>query len=160
MHEKTDVGLAPRLEAIATAAAERLQAHTDGDQQREAQLQQQVREAATRAISAGTSLSAIADAEQIGHARAREELGRDVLRSVERAAQRKRDAEQGFEQAALRAARLGLAHREVAAAAQVAHGTIRAMLARTQIASGNGTSRPMGEPIIEAGAGLESTDGS
>lgn len=38
-------------------------------------------------------MSAIAEAERIGHARARETLGRDVLRSLERAAARKRDAE-------------------------------------------------------------------
>jgi hypothetical protein len=50
---------------------------------------------------------------------------------VERAARRKREAEHEYEQAVVRAVRLGLAHRDVAAAAQVAHGTVRAIVART-----------------------------
>ena len=87
-------------------------------------------EAASRAIAAGLSLAAIADAEQIGQRRAREELGPEVLRRVERAARRKREAEHEYEAAIVRAGRLGLAHRDVAAAAQVAHGTVRAIIAR------------------------------
>ena len=81
------------------------------------------------------SLASIADAERIGQWRAREELGGEVLRRVERAARRKREAEDEYEQAVVRAGRVGLAHRDVAAAAQVAHGTVRAILARTQTAS-------------------------
>lgn len=48
---------------------------------------------------------------------------------MERAARRKREAEGEYEQAVSRAGRLGLAHRDVAAAAGVAHGTVRAILA-------------------------------
>jgi hypothetical protein len=152
LHETTDVELAPAVEAIAAAAAEWLRAHTDGDEPREAQRQQMVQEAASRAISAGVSLSAIADAERIGHIRAREELCRDVLRVVERAAQRKRDSEQAYDRAVLRGARLGLSHRDIAGAAQVAHGTVRATLARAQNASCNSTARTNAVPIMEAGA--------
>lgn len=107
--QKTDGALAPELEAIATAAAERLGAQTDGDTQREAELRHSVGEAASA------------------------ELGTDVLRRVERAARRKHEADSEYdEQAVVRAARLGLTHRDVAAAARVAHGTVRAILARNE----------------------------
>ncbi|MGZ6640170.1 MAG: hypothetical protein ACXVII_46140, partial [Solirubrobacteraceae bacterium] len=86
--QKTEVKLAPELEAIATTACEQLRAKADGDPQREEQLQRGVGEAAGRAIAAGLSLTAIADAERIGHARARGKLGTEVLRVAERAAQR------------------------------------------------------------------------
>ena len=56
--------LSGELEEIATAAAERLRALTDGDVEREADLRRRVGEAASRAIAAGLSLAAIADAEQ------------------------------------------------------------------------------------------------
>jgi len=133
---KTDVELSGELEQIASAAAERLRALVAGDAEREVELQRRVGEAARRGIAAGLSLAAIADAEQIGQARAREELGPQLLRRVERAARRKREAELEYEEAIVRAGRLGLVHRDVAAAAQVAHGTVRAIIARTQAASG------------------------
>ena len=133
--ERTDVELSGELEEIATSAGERLRALTDGDVEREAELRRRVGEAASRAIAAGLLLSSIADAEQIGQRRAREVLGPDLLRRVERAGRRKREAEHEYEQAVVCAARLGLAHRDVAAAAQVAHGTVRAIVARTQTVS-------------------------
>ena len=73
--QKTEVKLAPELEAIATAACEQLRAKTDGDPQREERLQRGVGDAAGRAIAAGLSLTAIADAERIGHARAARATG-------------------------------------------------------------------------------------
>jgi len=133
--ERTDVELSGELEEIATSAAERLRALTGGDVEREAALRRRVGEAASRAIAAGLLSSSIADAEQIGQRRAREVLGPDLLRRVERAGRRKREAEHEYEQAVVCAARLGLAHRDVAAAAQVAHGTVRAIVARTQTVS-------------------------
>ena len=42
-----------------------------------------------------------------------------------------RETELEYEQAVIRGARLGLGHRELAGAAQVSHGTIRAIIART-----------------------------
>jgi len=150
LRQKTNVELARELEAIATAAAERVRAQTDGDEQREAQLHRDVGEAASRAIGAGVSLGAIADAERIGQGRAREELGREVLRGVERAARPQREVEHEYEQAVLRAARLGLAHRDVAIAAQVAHGTVRAIITRTATASANSAAATTIEASIDA----------
>ncbi len=115
------------------AAAERLRAQADGDGQREDELRRSVGEAASAAIGAGLPLGAIADAERAGEARARGELGADLLRRVERAARRKQEAESEYEQAVVRAARLGLAQRDVAVAAGVAHGTVRAILARSEV---------------------------
>ena len=89
VRERTDVELSGELEEIATSAAERLRALTGGDVEREADLARRVGEAASRAIAAGLLLSTIADAEHIGQRRAREELGPDLLRRVERAARRK-----------------------------------------------------------------------
>jgi len=66
LRQQTDVELVPELEAIATAAAERRRAWADRDEPRAAQLQERVGEAANRAIGAGVSLGAIADAERIG----------------------------------------------------------------------------------------------
>jgi hypothetical protein len=87
---KTDVELSGELEQIATAAAERLRALAAGDLEREVELQRRVGEAASRGIATGLSLAAIANAEQLGEARAREELGPQLLRRVERAGRRKR----------------------------------------------------------------------
>ncbi len=136
VRQRIDVELSGELEAVATAAAERLRALIVGDLERDADLQRKVGEAASHAIAAGLSLASIADAERIGQVRAREELGGEVLRRVERAARRKREAEHEYEQAVVRAGRLGLAHRDVAAAAQVAHGTVRSIIVRMQTASG------------------------
>jgi hypothetical protein len=132
----SDVELSRELEEIPTGATERLQAMSVGDVERDPELQRRVGESASRAIAAGLSLAAIADAEQIGQGRARVQLGPELLRKVERAARRKREAEHEFEQAVVRAGRLGLAHRDVAAAA-VAHGTVRSIIVRTQVASGH-----------------------
>ena len=127
--QDTEKALAPELEAIAAAADQRLRAEADEtlDDTRE---QHAVAQAAGSAIAAGHPIAAVANAEQIGQARARDALGSDLLRRAERAARRKRDAEADYEQAIARAARLGLAHRDIATAAQIAHGTIRSILAR------------------------------
>jgi hypothetical protein len=135
LHSKTDEELSGQLEAVATAAAERLRAVSRGDLERDADLQRSVGEAASRAIAAGVSLASIANAERIGQGRVREEMGPELLRRVQRAARRRREAESEYEEAVIRAGRLGLPHREVAVAAQVAHGTVRAMIARARSAS-------------------------
>jgi hypothetical protein len=116
------------------------------------EVQREIGEAVGRAIAAGVSLSAIADAERIGQSHVREELGKDVLRGVERAARRRRDAEHECDQAVERAARLGLAHRDIAAAGQMARGTVRAVLARTQVAVGVREPSTVGDAIMAAGA--------
>ena len=53
----------------------------------------------------------------------------------------KRDADHEYEQAISRAGRLGLSHREIAAAAQVSHGTIRAILTRASTMTDNAPPR-------------------
>jgi DNA-binding NarL/FixJ family response regulator len=130
-HQSAEPELTPELEAIAIAAADLQRAQAvDGTQERD-ELQARLRAAATTAITAGAELDAIAQAQRHGQARARDELGSDLLRRVERAARRRREIEREYEDAVARAARLGLAHRDIAAAAAVAHGTVRAILGRT-----------------------------
>ena len=60
-----------------------------------------------------------------------------MLRQVTRAAKRKREADREYEQAISRAGGLGLSHREIAAAAQVSHGTVRAILTRATPGANN-----------------------
>ena len=130
-----DGALSPELEAIAAAAHDRLTAQAGEDLSAIEEAERRVAEAASAAIAAGARLSAIADAERDGELRARQALSADVLRQVTRAAKRKRDADTEYEQAITRAGRLGLSHREIATAAEVSHGTIRAILTRTTTAT-------------------------
>jgi hypothetical protein len=134
--QMTDTPLAPELEAIATAAADRLRAEADPDTNNHAELQRRVAQAASAAIGTGAALGAIADAERAGQTRARGELGPDALKRIARASRRRREADAEYEQEILRAGRIGLTHREIANAAEVAHGTVRAILTRTEDASG------------------------
>ena len=127
-----DQPLSPELDAIAQAAADRLRAQCGEDPRTIDGHSQRVADAASAAIRAGAALSAIADAERVGEERARDELRTDLLRKVERAAKRKREVDTDYDHVIDRAARLGLSHREIATAAAVSHGTIRAVLARTE----------------------------
>jgi DNA-binding NarL/FixJ family response regulator len=129
--QMTDTPLSPELEAIATAAADRLRAEADANTTSHDELQRRVAEAASVAICVGAALGAIADAERVGQARARDELGPDALKRIARAARRRREADTEYAQEILRAGRIGLTHREIANAAEVAHGTVRAILTRT-----------------------------
>ena len=138
-HQKTERPLSPELDAIAQAAADRLRAHCGEDPRTADDHSQRVADAASAAIHAGAGLSAIADAERVGEDRARDELRTDVLRRVERAAKRKRETDTDYDHAIDCAARLGLSHRDIAGAAQVTHGTIRAVLARTATTTTNDT---------------------
>jgi DNA-binding NarL/FixJ family response regulator len=128
--QTTDATLSPELEAIAAAAHDRLRAEADSDVHTTGAAQRRVADAASRAIAAGAALGSIAAAERTGELRARDALSADVLRQVGRAARRKREADGEYEQAVRRAGRLGLSHREIAVAAEVSHGTVRAMLSR------------------------------
>jgi DNA-binding NarL/FixJ family response regulator len=133
-----DGALSPELEAIAAAAHDRLHAQAGDDLSAIEQASRRVAEAASAAIAAAARLSPIADAEHDGELRARQELSADVLRQVTRAAKRKRGADREYEQAISRAGRLGLSHREIAVAAQVSHGTVRAILTRASSITDNG----------------------
>ena len=139
--QSTETPLAPELEAIATAAADRVRAQADASAD-DGELQRRVAEAASAAIAAGGTLGAIAAAEQVGQTRARGELGPDVLKRIARASRRRREADAEYEQEILRGDRLGLTHREIAVAAEVAHGTVGAILARIATASGQALPAP------------------
>jgi DNA-binding NarL/FixJ family response regulator len=129
--QMTDTPLSPELDAIATAAADRLRAAADANTTSHDELQRRVAQAASAAIGTGAALGAIADAERAGQTRARGELGPDALKRIARASRRRREADAEYEQEILRAGRIGLTHREIANAAEVAHGTVRAILTRT-----------------------------
>jgi len=122
---------AATVEALVNAAADRLRAETNDDAQLAADAQQALITATSSAMTAGVSLTQIVAAEQAGHARVRDQLGKELLRNVERAKRRRGEIEREWEIAIRRAGRLGLAHRDIAAAAEVAPGTIRAILTRT-----------------------------
>jgi hypothetical protein len=128
--QKTKQPLSPELVAIATAAGDRLRAQCGDDRTSVDEHSQRVADAASAAIHAGAALAAIAEAERVGEERARQELRTDLLRKVDRAAKKKREADTDYEHAVHRAARLGLSHRDIATAAQVTHGSVRALLAR------------------------------
>ena len=69
-----------------------------------------------------------------------------------RAAKRKHDADTEYEHAIARAGRLGLSHGEIAAAAQVSHGTVRAILARaTPSANGDQPQTPVVDEPVATG---------
>jgi hypothetical protein len=70
--QTTETPLAPELEAIATAAADRVRSQADATAD-DGEPQRRVAEAASAAIAAGAALGAIAAAEQVGQARARGE---------------------------------------------------------------------------------------
>jgi DNA-binding NarL/FixJ family response regulator len=125
---RTEKPLTPELETLATAAADQLHAELDGDHTTREDVRRRVADAASAAIAAGVPLAAIADGERAGQQRARRELGPTVLQRLARAAARKREAETEHEQKVRRAARLGLSNREIATAASVSHGTIRAII--------------------------------
>jgi hypothetical protein len=91
--QMTDTPLSPELEAIATAAGDRLRAESDPHTNNHDELQRRVAEAASAAISAGAALGAIADAERAGQTRARGELGPDALKRIARASRRRREAD-------------------------------------------------------------------
>ena len=122
--------LPPELEAIAAAAHDRLHAQAGQD------LAAERRGAAARRRGGqrrdhgrgGAGRDRRSRAHR-GAARPRR-AGREVLKQVARTAKRKREADSEYEQAVTRAGRLGLSHREIAAAAQVSHGTVRAILTR------------------------------
>jgi hypothetical protein len=138
------------LEAVAAAAAERLRAETEENGAQADEAQQAVIAAAGRAMAARVGLGQIAAAEQAGQARVREELGKELLRVIERCARRRREIDREYEQAIRRAGRLGLAQREIAGAAGSAPGTIRALLARPDDAPS--TLAPLEEPAAAANA--------
>lgn len=158
--EAFDRPMAPELVAVAEAAGSRLRADVAGDRDRVAGASKELLAAATGAISANYSLMEIAQAEARGKENLRREIGGDTLKRVERTGRQAREAEAEHHRAIARAMRLGLSMREIAVAAGVTHGTIRAIgnrLAGNGAPSGMAGDRGVGEDAEIGAAGDEST---
>lgn len=155
--EAFDQPLASELAAVAEAAGARLRAEVAADGKRDEVASQELLAAVTSAIGANYSLMEIAQAEGRGKEKVRRELGGDALKRVERTGRQARDAELEHHRAIGRAMRLGLSMREIAAAAGVTHGTIRAIgnrLAENGVSSGVVADRSPGtEAELAAQAG-------
>ncbi len=130
--------LVGELAAVAQAAGERLRAETDGDRKVAKRATQELMRAATSAMAAGLSLSDITHAEALGQEAVRASLCGDTLRSVERSGRRAREARREHHQAIARAMRLGLSTRQIADAAGVTHGTVRAITNRLSTGGSDG----------------------
>jgi DNA-binding NarL/FixJ family response regulator len=124
--------LAGELAEVAEVAGERLRAETEADRQAAESAGERLVTAATSAMAAGHSLTDIAEAEAVGKDAVRDSLRADTLRSVERSGRRAREARSEHHQAIARAMRLGLSTREIAGAAGVTHGTVRAIASRLE----------------------------
>jgi hypothetical protein len=127
----------PEVATVWRAAGERLRAETDEDFSAIERTSQELVNAATAAMGAGYSLTEIARAETRGKDEVRHELSGDALRRVERTGRQAREAQLEHHRSIARAMRLGLSTREIAAAANVTHGTIRAITNRLA-ATGSG----------------------
>ena len=115
------------LIVVAEAAGTRLRAETDQDADAARAAGDALMQAAATAMAAGHSLTEIARAEARGKETIRYSLRSDALKLVERTGTRVRDAQAEHYRAIARATRLGLPMREIAQAAGVTHGTIRAI---------------------------------
>jgi DNA-binding NarL/FixJ family response regulator len=134
-------GLVAELAAVAQAAGDRLRAETDGDARAAKAASDALLAAATAAMAVGHSLSDITQAEAYGQERVRDALRPDTLREVKRSGRRAREMKEEHNQAIARAMRLGLSTREIATAARVAHGTVRAIMNRLSGVAPGGSAR-------------------
>lgn len=118
------------LARVADAAGARLRAETDEDADAARSAADTLTHAATSAMEAGYTLTEIARAESRGKDTIRRTLRADALKLVERSGARARETQAEHHRAIARATRLGLPMREIAQAAHVTHGTIRAITNR------------------------------
>ena len=130
MNDNEHQVIANPLDAVAQAGAALLRAETDQNVTAAREARDVLMRAATAAMQGGIPLRDITAAESRGQSEIRQELRGDTLRKVERARRQMRDAERSYHTAVERAVRLGLSTREIAHAADVTHGTIRAITAR------------------------------
>jgi hypothetical protein len=130
------------LLAVAQAAGARLRAETEEGWDAARSASEALMQAATSAMAAGYSLSDIARAEARGQDDVRRDLSADALQRVKRTGIQARDAELEHHQAIARAMRLGLSTREIAGAAGVTHGTIRAIGIRLSSRASNEDASP------------------
>jgi DNA-binding NarL/FixJ family response regulator len=142
------------LDEVRTAAEAALEARATGDRS-EAQARRALT-AARAALDGGHPIGAIAAAEAEGERAARDRVGGQVLRSVERSAKKLRDASEEYERTVVQAVRLGLAARDIAARAGVSHGTVAAIARRQEQASAaqrdEAARQPAAETSVDAGA--------
>jgi DNA-binding NarL/FixJ family response regulator len=148
-HGPEQAELPPELASVAEAAAHRLRAETDGDDDATIAGAQSLLEAATSALNAGYSLAEITQAEARGKSDLRDSLREGILQNVEHTGQRVNEAQSEHREAIARAVRLGLSARQIAAAAGVTHGTVRAIMNRM------GTEPPPDETPGESGESLD-----
>ena len=136
--QSSPFGLVAELAAVCDAAGARLRAETDADADAANTAAEQLVAAASTAMAAGQSLTDITRAEARGQDEVRDSLRGDTLRSVERTGRRARETRMEHHQAIARAVRLGLSTREIAAAAEVTHGTVRAISNRLAAVGADG----------------------
>jgi DNA-binding NarL/FixJ family response regulator len=115
------------LLSVADAGGARLRAETDENTEAAQTAAEELMTATASAMAAGHSLTEIARAEARGKDSIRRTLRADALKLVERSGHRAREAQAEHYRAIARATRLGLPMRDIAQAAQVTHGTIRAI---------------------------------
>ncbi len=132
--QQNGVEVEGELAAVADAAGQKLRAEADTDWDAVQAASDALVTAASSAMSAGYELSDIAKAEAHGKQAVRNSLRGDTLKFVARTGQHAREARIEHHEAIARAMRLGLSTREIAAAAGVTHGTVRAISNR--LASG------------------------
>ncbi len=152
--ESFDRPLPAELMAVAEVAGARLRAETDGDRDASSAAAESFLAAATAAMSANYSLGEIAQAEARGKEAVRGEIGGEALRLVEHSGREAREAEAEHHRAIGRAMRLGLSMREIAVAAGVTHGTIRAISNRLS------EDRPPARPVVDSPNGSDEPAGS
>lgn len=148
------------LAEVTAAADAALQAQADGGDPTDARAR--ALSAARAALDGGHAIAAIAAAEAAGERAARERIGGQVLRAVERVARKLREATGEYEETIARAVRLGLPARDIAGRADVSHGTVTAVARRFEQANAAASAGPTGRgsegvdvgvPAPESGAG-------
>jgi DNA-directed RNA polymerase specialized sigma24 family protein len=156
--EGFDRPLAGELLAVAEAAVARMHADAAEDMVAGSVAAEELLAAATSALGANYSLAEIAEAEACGKGKVRRELAGDALRRVERSGRHSREAEAEHHRAIARAMRLGLSMREIALAAGVTHGTIRAISHRVRNAGAPAHSRADRPQATRSGLAFEDSD--
>jgi DNA-binding NarL/FixJ family response regulator len=149
-----DPALLDEVRQAADAALEALAAGEDT-----ADVDGRKRAAARAALDDGHPIAAIAAAEAEGERAARERVGAQVLRAVERTAKKMRDSTEEHEQTVAQAVRLGLPARDIGARAGVSHGTVTAVARRYEQAQAAPpqAAAPATSEVVDAG---ESAPGS
>jgi DNA-binding NarL/FixJ family response regulator len=145
------------LDAVRAAAEAAVDAQVGDDQ--DPQAAGRLQAAARAALDGGVAISAIARAESDGERAARQRLGGQVLRVIERAAKKLRDVTAEYEDAVVKGVRIGLPARDIAGRAGVSHGTVTA-LARRHADSPtppSGDAAPAGEHDDGGGASAASS---